>query len=725
MHDIKKSTKKEIKRGGVVVSKKPETKRQMQFLDTPIEYLKGVGPMRAELLKKELQIFTFSDLLHYFPFRYTDRSIIHEITDLNADMPYIQLKGKIIRFEEKGHKKAKRLIAHFQDDTGVTELIWFKDIRWIKKAIKVNTEYLVFGKPSAYLNKINIIHPEVDVLEKEIAFSPLQAVYHSTEKISTRGLNSKGICKLVKALLPQIKNKIEETLSEDLLSRLKLPTREEALLNIHAPTDIKKMERAQKRLKFEELFFLQFHLLKMKLTRQKKYKGFIFEKVDNHFDNYFKNHLQFELTNAQKKVLKEIRVDVKIGAQMNRLLQGDVGSGKTLVALLSMLMAVDNNFQACMMAPTEILARQHFQNISKELKELNLKIAILTGSSKTKERKQLHEELENGEIDILIGTHALLEDKVVFKNLGFVVIDEQHRFGVAQRAKLWKKNTTPPHILVMTATPIPRTLSMTLYGDLDVSIIDELPPGRKEIKTLWRSDSSRLRVNQFMGEQIALGRQIYIVYPLIQESEKLDYKDLMDGYKAISAEFPMPEYQVSVVHGQMKAEDKAYEMKRFVDGTTNIMVATTVIEVGVDVPNATVMLIESAERFGLSQLHQLRGRVGRGAEQSYCILLSGHKISKEGRLRLETLASTNDGFKIAEVDLKLRGPGDMMGTKQSGVLNFKIADIIKDGKILEFARKEAIVLLKDDENLEKAENINIVRAYCPYAKERIGWSRIS
>ena len=698
----------------------------MYFLDTPIEYLKGVGPIRAELLKKEINIFTFSDLLHYYPFRYTDRSVIHKVAELNAGMPYIQLKGKIVRFEEKGQKRAKRLIAHFQDETGITELIWFKGIRWIKKGIKKNIEYLVFGNPSAYQNKINIVHPEMDVFEKQQSISSsLQAVYSTTELLSSKGLNSRGIRKLVKALLQQIENKIKETLSDSLLSKLKLPKREVALINIHFPVDISRLERAQKRLKFEELFFLQFHLLKMKLTRTQKYKGFVFEKVSNHFDNYFKNHLSFELTNAQKKVLKEIRLDVKRGVQLNRLLQGDVGSGKTLVALMSMLMAVDNNFQTCMMAPTEILAQQHFKNISKELKEMDIKISILTGSSKAKERKELHQQLENGEIDILIGTHALLEDKVVFKNLAFVVIDEQHRFGVAQRAKLWKKNTTPPHILVMTATPIPRTLSMTLYGDLDVSVIDELPPGRKEIKTLWRSDSSRLKVNKFIHEQIALGRQIYIVYPLIQESEKLDYKDLMDGYKAIAAEFPMPKFQVSVVHGQMKSEDKEYEMERFAEGITNIMVATTVIEVGVDVPNASVMVIESAERFGLSQLHQLRGRVGRGVEQSYCILLSGHKISNEGRLRLETIASTNDGFKIAEVDLKLRGPGDMMGTKQSGMLNFKIADLLKDGKILEFARKEAIALLKEDENLEKAENINIARAYRPYAKQRMGWSRIS
>ena len=467
------------------------------------------------------------------------------------------------------------------------------------------------------------------------------------------------------------------------------------------------------------------HLLKLKLTRSQKSKGYAFENLGDGFNDFYKKYLPFELTNAQKRVLKEIRNDVRNPQQMNRLLQGDVGSGKTLVALLSMLMAVDNNYQTCLMAPTEILAQQHYQSIAEYLKKMNVKVALLTGSTKTKDRKLLHEQLEKGDIDLLIGTHALLEDTVKFKNLGLVVIDEQHRFGVAQRAKLWKKNDHPPHILVMTATPIPRTLSMTLYGDLDVSIIDELPPGRKEVKTLWKTDSSRLQILHFMKEQIILGRQIYIVFPLIEESEKLDYKDLMEGYNAIEREFPLPEFQVSVVHGRMKAEDKEYEMKRFVKGTTNIMVATTVIEVGVDVPNASVMIIESAERFGLSQLHQLRGRVGRGAEQSYCILMSGNKVSNEAKTRLKTMVATNDGFEISEVDLKLRGPGDMMGTKQSGVLDFKIADIIADNKILHFARKEAELLLIDDENLEKAENINIACAYRPYARERMGWSRIS
>ena len=698
----------------------------MHLLSTPIEYLKGVGPIRAELLKKELHIVTFSDLLHHYPFRYIDRTVIHQIAELNTDMPHIQIKGKIIRFEKKGQKKAKRLIAFFQDNSGIIELVWFKGIRWIKAGAKMNVEYVVFGKPSGYQGKINIVHPEIDVWEEEdIVSSGLQAIYSTTEKLSAKGLNSRGIGKLIKGLIAQLKNKINETLSEKIIEKLKLPTKEESLINIHFPRNTKKLERSQKRLKFEELFFLQLHLLKVKQIRNKRFKGYVFEKVDHYFNNYYKNYLTFKLTNAQKRVLKEIRLDLKSTCQMNRLLQGDVGSGKTLVALMSMLIAVDNNFQTCMMVPTEILAHQHYKNISYELKGMNVNVALLTGSTKTKERKQLHKRLERGEINILLGTHALLEDKVKFNNLGFVVIDEQHRFGVAQRAKLWEKNNTPPHVLVMTATPIPRTLSMTLYGDLDVSVIDELPPGRKKVKTLWRTDSSRLRVNQFMREQIKLGRQIYIVFPLIEESEKLDYKNLIEGFNILSEEFPVPEYQVSVIHGQMKAEDKEYEMKRFVEGTTNIMVSTTVIEVGVDVSNATVMIIESSERFGLSQLHQLRGRVGRGAKQSYCILLSGFKISNEGRLRLETMASTNDGFKIAEIDLKLRGPGDMMGTRQSGILNFKIADLLKDGRILEFARKEAMFLITEDKNLDKQENRAIAVAYRPYAKKRMGWSRIS
>lgn len=698
----------------------------MAILENPIEYLKGVGPTRAELLKKELSIYTFSDLLYHFPFRYIDKSLIYNICDLSEDLPYIQLRGKIIKFEEKGKFRSKRLIAYFQDDTGIIELVWFKGARWIKSGIKLNSEYIVFGKPSAFNNKFNIVHPELDLLDDNVNFSPgLQAVYHSTELLNAKGLSSRAISKLVIALLPQIKNNLDENLSPDLISKLNLPYREKAFNDIHCPKDSKMLVRAQKRLKFEELFFLQLHLIKLKLTRNKKSRGYPFESLGCHFNDFYENHLPFELTNAQKKVLKEIRVDVKLPQQMNRLLQGDVGSGKTLVALLSMLMAIDNDFQACLMAPTEILAKQHFNSISIYLEKMNIKVQILTGSSKTKERRILHTELEDGKIDLLIGTHALLEDKVKFSNLGLVIIDEQHRFGVAQRAKLWKKNKYPPHVLVMTATPIPRTLSMTLYGDLDVSVIDELPPGRKEVKTIWKSDASRLSTIKFMRDQITKGRQIYVVFPLIEESEKLDYKDLMEGYNQIVREFPLPKYQVSVVHGQMKAEDKEYEMNRFVKGVTDIMVATTVIEVGVNVPNASVMIIESAERFGLSQLHQLRGRVGRGSEQSYCMLVSGNKVSVEAKKRLQTMVDTNDGFRISEVDLEIRGPGDMMGTKQSGILDFKIANIVTDNKILHFARNEAKILLDEDENLENADNINISRYYRPYARERNGWSRIS
>ena len=698
----------------------------MYILDTPIEYLKGIGPSRANLFKKELNIFTYGDLLHHYPFRYIDKSIIHSISSLTDGMPFIQLKGKIIKFQERGHKKSRRLVADFKDETGLIELVWFKGIRWIKSALKLNTDYIVFGKPSLYKGLFNIPHPEIDVIEDKKEFtSGLQPVYHSTDLLNAKGLNSRAIAKLTKVLLSLLVNQLEETLSANLISKLNLPSRETSLFDVHHPKDSKSLVRAQKRLKFEEFFFLQLHLLRLKLTRTKKSKGYAFKNLGDNFNDFYKNYLPFDLTNAQKRVLKEIRNDVRNPQQMNRLLQGDVGSGKTLVALLSMLMAVDNNYQTCLMVPTEILAQQHFRSISKYLAKMDIEVAVLTGSTKAKERKLLHHRLEQANIDLLIGTHALLEDKVVFNNLGLVIIDEQHRFGVAQRAKLWKKNEYPPHVLVMTATPIPRTLSMTVYGDLDVSIIDELPPGRKEVKTMWKTDSSRLQVINFMKKQIHLGRQIYIVFPLIEESEKLDYKDLIEGYNAIEREFPLPDFQVSMVHGQMKAEDKEYEMKRFIDGITNIMVATTVIEVGVDVPNASVMIIESAERFGLSQLHQLRGRVGRGAEQSYCILISGDKLSNEGKTRLRTMQDTNDGFKISEVDLRLRGPGDMMGTKQSGILDFKIADLIIDNKILHFARQEAELLLKDDENLEKAENINIARTYRPYARERLGWSRIS
>ena len=698
----------------------------MHILSTPIEYLKGVGPVRSELLKKELRIFTYEDLLMHFPFRYVDKSNIYKISEINDSISQIQFRGRIIRIEEKGLKKSKRLIAYFQDSSGTIELIWFKSIKWIKQNLSLEKDYIVFGKPSFYSGKPSLVHPELDALDDNINdLKGLYGVYSSTEKLVNKGLNSRAISKLIKNLIPLIKNNIEENLSDEILEKFKLPKKENALINVHISKDLKVLERAQKRLKFEELFFLQLHLLKSKLIRKTKSKGYSFAEIGDFFNNYYNNYLDFPLTNAQKRVLKEIRKDVRGNQQMNRLLQGDVGSGKTIVAILSMLIAIDNGFQACIMAPTEILAQQHFKTISDELSKLDIEIDILTGSKKTKERRILLEKLEGGQINLLIGTHALLEDNVKFSNLGFVVIDEQHRFGVAQRAKLWKKNINPPHVLVMTATPIPRTLSMTLYGDLDVSIIDELPPGRKEIKTLWRSDSNRLKILRFMREQISLGRQIYIVFPLIDESAKLDYKNLIEGFDSIVREFPLPDFQVSVVHGQMKAEDKEYEMKRFVEGKTDILVATTVIEVGVNVPNASVMIIESAERFGLSQLHQLRGRVGRGANQSYCILMSGHKISADGKTRLQTMIDTNDGFKLAEVDLKLRGPGDMMGTRQSGMLNFKIADLVKDNKILLHAREQALKLVNDDFDLLKSENINIARFYRPYARERMGWSRIS
>tara|TARA_B110000914_G_scaffold157033_1_gene138069 strand:- start:253 stop:2352 length:2100 start_codon:yes stop_codon:yes gene_type:complete len=699
----------------------------MELLSTPIDFLKGVGPAKADLLKKELRIFTYRDLITYYPFRYVDKSKIFKVSDLNADLPFIQLKGEVLKFETIGKGRAKRLVAHFKDDTGVIKLIWFKGTTWIRSSIKLNTEYLVFGKPTSFKNTFSLVHPELDLWEdyNKKAHVGLQGVYHSSEKLSAKGLNSRGILKLIKNLIPLLKNDIKETLSLKILTQLNLPTKEDSLINIHIPKNNNDFIRAQKRLKFEEFFFLQLHLLKLKLIRTKRLKGYPFPKIDTHFNNFYNNHIPFELTGAQKRVLKEIRRDVQSEAQMNRLLQGDVGSGKTLVAFLSMLIAVDNGFQAAIMAPTEILARQHMDTISEYCKELDVKVGILTGSSKTKERKELHEKLESGELNILIGTHALIEDKVKFRNLGLVIIDEQHRFGVSQRSKLWKKNDFPPHMLVMTATPIPRTLSMTLYGDLEVSVIDELPPGRKEVKTVWKTDSNRLKVIGFIREQIKLGRQIYIVFPLIQESEVLDYKNLMDGYESLIRDFPLPEFQVSVLHGQMKAEDKEYEMKRFVDGVTDIMVATTVIEVGVNVPNASVMIIESSERFGLSQLHQLRGRVGRGAEQSYCILMSGNKVSTEGKERLKTMVETSDGFKISEVDLRLRGAGDMMGTKQSGALNFKIADLVKDGNILEYSRNVAIQLLEEDEKLEIEENKNILKAYLPYAKQRNNWSRIS
>ena len=698
------------------------------FLNTPIEYLKGVGPQKADLLKKELRIFTYGDLLSFYPFRYVDRTKFYKIKEINADLPYVQLWGKIVSTEFVGTKRTKRFVAMFSDGTGVLELVWFQGAKWISETIKphLTNEYVIFGKPTVFNGKFNIAHPEIDPVSNEntVLASALQAVYNSTEKLKMRSLDTKGIARLQKTLVMQIRNNIPETLSPAIIERFQLMQREEAVKQIHLPQHPEMLKRAEFRLKFDELFFIQLKLLKQKGLRERNVRGNVFSKVGDYFNDFFNKHLPFELTGAQKRVIKEIRLDMGSGRQMNRLVQGDVGSGKTLVALMNMLIALDNGFQSCLMAPTEILANQHFETISGLLQPLNIKVGLLTGSTRTKARRILHEQLQNGEMQILIGTHALLEDVVQFKNIGLVVIDEQHRFGVAQRAKMWAKNVIPPHVLIMSATPIPRTLAMTLYGDLDVSVIDEMPPGRKPIQTVHRFDNHRMRVFGFMKEQIEIGRQIYVVYPLIKESEKMDYKDLMDGYESIVRAFPPP-YQVSIVHGQMKAEAKDFEMQRFVKQETQIMVATTVIEVGVNVPNASVMVIESAERFGLSQLHQLRGRVGRGADQSYCILMTSHKLGPDGKLRMETMCRTNDGFEIADVDLKLRGPGDMAGTIQSGVLDLNIADLAKDSQILHAARNMVIELLSEDANLEKPENANIAYQFSMMNRERTNWSRIS
>lgn len=692
------------------------------FLITPIEYLKGVGPARAEVLKKELGIFTFQDLIEYYPFRYVDRSEHHKIRDLIDLDGFAQLRGRITQFIDSGSGRSKRLTAKFEDDTGVIDLVWFKGASWMKKTLELNKEIQVYGKPKIFGNKWNIPHPEISTINtKEAGFQP---VYSSTERLNSMSLNTKGIEKIVRNLLADNKAKFDDLLPEKFRKKHQLVGRDVAVRGVHLPKTEQQVQAARFRLKFEELFFLQMELLIRKKITMQKSKGFIFGKVGKSFNSFY-DVLPFDLTGAQKRVLKEIRRDMKTGHHMNRLLQGDVGSGKTLVALLSMLLGIDNKFQTALMAPTEILAIQHFESISEFLEGLDVKVALLTGSVKKKDRKVLHEELLSGEIDILIGTHALLEDIVKFKNLGLVVIDEQHRFGVAQRARMWKKNTIPPHILIMTATPIPRTLAMTFYGDLDVSVIDELPPGRKPITTLHKKDANRLRVFGFMREEIAKGRQIYIVYPLINESETLDFNNLMDGYEAISRSFPLPDYRVSIVHGQMKPEDKEFEMNRFVKGETQIMVATTVIEVGVNVPNASVMIIESAERFGLSQLHQLRGRVGRGAEKSYCILMTGDKISPDTKKRINTMVRTNDGFEISEVDLQLRGPGDLLGTQQSGVLDLKIANLSQDGHVVAMARDAAKKVLTEDPSLEKSENAGIRSKLASMLRSRPDWGKIA
>ena len=844
----------------------------MNLLETPIEYLKGVGPQRGDLLRKEMNIHKYGDLINLYPNRYIDRTRYFKINQLVNSNSEVQIIGKVVHIKTIDQGKGKsRLVATFLDDTGQMELVWFQGQKWVKESLKLNTVYVIFGKVTQFGSVFNMAHPEMELLEehKTTLRSAMQPVYPSTEKLNNKGVTNKVINKMMMQLFSETHQLFSETLSDSIIEELKLIPKKDALLNIHFPKNQDLLAKAQFRLKFEELFFIQLQLITKNLIRKHKIKGFPFEIIGENFNNFYNNHLPFELTNAQKRVLKEIRNDLGSHAQMNRLLQGDVGSGKTIVALMCMLIAKDNGFQSCLMAPTEILANQHFNGITELAKDLNINIRILTGSTKIAQRRIIHEELENGTLDIIIGTHALLEDKVQFKNLGLAVIDEQHRFGVEQRSKLWgkaspnpskggeierikqkyetarpstykllkelqkenKKNSTqaegilweylrnknikykfrsqhiidifiadfvclekkliievdggyhntleqreadelriqilneigfkvirftneqvvgdidnvinrintilaslpsgevggatPPHVLVMTATPIPRTLAMSLYGDLDISVIDELPPGRKPIQTVHRFDSKRLVVWKFIKDEIAKGRQIYIVYPLIQESEKMDYKDLMDGYESISRDFPLPQYSISILHGKMKPADKDEEMKRFAEGKTNIMVATTVIEVGVNVPNASVMIIESAERFGLSQLHQLRGRVGRGAEQSYCILMTDYKLSEDSKTRMETMVRTNDGFEIAEVDLKLRGPGDIMGKQQSGVLNLQIADLVKDRDILQVARHIAVKLLKEDPSMNLTEHAKLKAVFMEISKKKSIWNYIS
>ena len=699
-----------------------------QQFQTPIEYLKGVGLARAEVLKKELQIYNFEDLLKHFPYKYIDRTRFYKIKDIQPDMPYVQVLARVTQKEILGEKHTKRLIVQAKDDTGFIELAWFQGIKWAEKMLVPGKVYVIFGKPGFFNGKTQMSHPEMELytpgVQQQKGNLTLQPAYNSTEKLKQFTLDSKGLQKLIAGLLEQTARDIHENLPAYILNRFKLAGRQESYRNIHFPNDANQLKEARYRLKFEELFFLQLKLLKTKLTRTQKFKGNIFDKVGHYFNEFYHHKLPFALTNSQKRVLKEIRTDTQRGVQMNRLLQGDVGSGKTVVALMSMLIAIDNGFQACIMAPTEILANQHYQTIKELVGEGFIEIALLTGSVPAKARRVIHEKLENGSLNILIGTHALIEDKVQYKNLGLVVIDEQHRFGVEQRAKLWRKNIVPPHVLVMTATPIPRTLAMTLYGDLDISIIDELPAGRKPIQTLHFYEAQRLRMFGFMKQEIAKGRQIYVVYPLIQESEKLDLKNLMDGTEIMSREFPLPQYRISIVHGKLKAAEKDFEMQRFIKGETQIMVATTVIEVGVNVPNASVMIIENAERFGLSQLHQLRGRVGRGAEQSFCILMSKEKLSNDGRIRLNTMVKTNNGFEIAEIDMQLRGPGNIEGTQQSGVLDLKVADLTTDQEILQQARSCVIEIFDKDPQLAAPEN-HILNLAFQAKNAGLSWDKIS
>jgi ATP-dependent DNA helicase RecG len=698
------------------------------FLETNITYLPGVGPKRAELLNNELGIVTFRDLLYNFPYKYVDRSKFYSISELETDLPFVQVKGTIKGYYTEGHGAGKRLVADFQDNTGNIKLIWFKGTKWIMNNYLPGVEFIVFGKPAVFNGMLNIIHPEIESVEKIAGriSSSLQAQYSTTEKLKNQFITSKILSKLTGNLLKQIKFTIPESLPLYLVSGYKLLSLHDSLHKIHFPDNPEELERARYRLKFEELFYIQLNLLRYKTNRNRKNKGFVFNHVGDFFNSFYFNNLPFTLTEAQKKVMREIRKDLGSGQQMNRLLQGDVGSGKTLVALMSMLIAIDNGYQACIMAPTEILANQHYNTISKFLKGIDIKVSLLTGSTKKSSRKIIEDSLLDNTLKILTGTHALIEDNVRFSNLGIVIIDEQHRFGVAQRARLWEKNLNPPHILVMTATPIPRTLAMTLYGDLDVSVIDELPPDRVPVKTLHFFDKERNKVFGFIRNQISSGRQIFIVYPLITESENMDYKDLEDGLDTISRAFPPPKYYISVVHGKMTPANKEISMKLFKEGHAHIMIATTVIEVGVDIPNATVMVIESAERFGLSQLHQLRGRVGRGADQSYCILMSSEKLSKEASKRIEVMTRTNDGFEIAETDLQLRGPGDIEGTLQSGIpFDLKIADLGKDGQLIEYVRRIAENIISQDPLLENAQNTILKNEISRLFSKKQSWSNIS
>lgn len=705
----------------------PSGKLKEQILKTPVEYLKGVGTQRADILKKDLAIFTYQDLLEHYPFRYIDRTRFYKIRELNGELPVVQILGRIVSKDIIGEKQAKRLVANFKDETGSIELVWFQSLKWVDKIIQQGAVFMIFGKPAIFNGRISITHPEVELYQPKAENKgnlSLQPVYSSTEKLKQFNLDSRGIQRILANLIDQVIRQIEETLPDQILAEHRLMSRQKAFFNIHFPDNTELLRSAERRLKFDELFFIQLKLLRTKIIRTHKFKGAVFASVGEKFNTFFSEKLPFELTSAQKRVVREIRQDTQRGIQMNRLLQGDVGSGKTVVALMMTLLAIDNGFQACIMAPTEILAQQHYISIKSLVGDDFVEVELLTGSTTKKLRKILHDKLENGRLNILVGTHALIEDAVKFQNLGLVVIDEQHRFGVEQRAKLWRKNTIPPHVLVMTATPIPRTLAMTLYGDLDISVIDELPAGRKPIKTVHMYHSQRLRMFGFMKEEIEKGRQIYIVYPLIKESEKLDLLYLEAGIDAISNVFPPPLYNISIVHGKLTPKEKSSEMERFVKKQTQIMVATTVIEVGVNVPNASVMIIENAERFGLSQLHQLRGRVGRGVDQSYCILMSGNKLSSDARIRLDTMVRTNDGFEIAEIDLQLRGPGNIEGTQQSGVLDLKLADLAQDQQILIEARKTVIKILEDDPELTDESN-RLLRQYFERRVGGISWDKIS